>query len=278
MGFEDTARKAGMDLREATHGDIEAALAELQRAVPRRRRARISVVTFSVAAALVVAVAASRSLLPEDSRNLQPAPPPQETTSPPSSSGSGCEHLLITCYGGRRVSVAMTVAMRWRIPADFNMPYSGGLPSTSLVETYTRRGAPGGVTVLEGISAAETRHEYVPVPEVRTAESFANWLAQRPFLASSPVRTESLDGHRAWVVDAVVKPGRRAGPATCNVSIDCYPIMLVADDLVGTWEGLTNRYTVLDLPGAGVTVVWSWGLEGELPPAAADIIESIRFD
>ena len=132
--------------------------------------------------------------------------------------------------------------------------------------------------MLEGISAAKTQPEYVPEPEVRTAEFFANWLAQRPFLSSSPVRTGSVDGHRAWVVDAVVKPGRPSGPATCNGTIDCYPIMLVDDDMVGTWEGLTSRYTVLDLPGAGVTVVWSWGLEGEIPPAAADIIASIRFD
>jgi hypothetical protein len=278
MGFDETARKAGIDLREATHGDVEAALAELQRAVPGRRRARISVVTFAVAAALVVAVAASRSLLPEQSRNLEPAPPPQEVTLPTSSPGHGCEHPLITCYGGRRSSVAMTVPMRWKIPDDFNMPYSGDPPTTGLVETYTRRGVPGGVTVLEGISAAETLHEYVPVPEVRTAESFANWLVQRPFLSSSPVRTGSVAGQRAWIVDAVVKPGRPAGPATCNAAIDCYPIILVEDSMVGTWQGLANRYTVLDLPGAGVTVVWSWGLEGEIPPAADDVIASLRFD
>ena len=119
MGFEDTARKAGMDLREASQGDVDAAFAEFQRAVPRRRRARISVVTFSAAAALVVAVAASRSLLPEDSRNLPQAPPPRETASSSATSASpgyGCEHLSVTCYGDRRSSVAMTVPMRWTIP------------------------------------------------------------------------------------------------------------------------------------------------------------------
>jgi hypothetical protein len=128
------------------------------------------------------------------------------------------------------------------------------------VEIHSLTGADGGVTVLE-MSARED-------PEnsgVRSAESFANWLAQRTFLSTSKVHAGQVDGHPAWIVDAVVRRGQPAGPATCNTSMDCYPIMLQGDYVIGAWEGITSRYMVLDLPGAGVTVVSSWGLDARSP-------------
>ena len=60
MSLEHTARRAGHDLREANTPDIEAALAEFQRAVPRRGRAHAGGAMLSVAAALLIAVATTR--------------------------------------------------------------------------------------------------------------------------------------------------------------------------------------------------------------------------
>ena len=279
MSFEDTARRAGHDLREANTPDIEAALAEFQRAVPRRRRAHAGGAMLSVAAALVIAVAATRWLVPDGPQNVQPAPQPQVTTAatPQIISGDGCSYTLITCHGGRRYTVALRVPMDWTLPREFEAPYSGGKPTTRLVETYSLTGAPGGVTVLQDVRAATNQQVPGPVLTVGSAKAFAQWLADRSFLSTSQVHTSTVAGRPAWSVDAVVKPGQPPGQASCTRMIDCYPIMLVDDRVVGTWEDMTNRYTVLDVPGAGITVLWSWGLKGELPPTADDLISSIRF-
>ena len=280
MSFEEVARRAGHDLREARGVDVEAAFAEFQRAVPRRRRAHRTAAMCGIAAALIVAMAGSRWLMPDGSRNTQPAPQPVETTAPPTvdtGSGSGCDHRWVDCHGGRHYTVWLTVPMDWTIPHEFEAPYSGAAPTTSRVETYTQTAGGGGVTVLENVSAATSEPFPAAVSAVVSAESFANWLTGRPFFSSSQLHTGRIDGRPAWIVDAVVGPGEPAGPASCNRTTACYPTMLQGDHVIGAWAGLTSRYTILDLPGAGITVVWSWGLDGEVPPAAVKVTDGIRF-
>jgi hypothetical protein len=166
--------------------------------------------------------------------------------------------------------------MDWTLPSGFEVPFSGEVPSSMTVESYMTADE-GGITILEGLSAAENQAEPAAVPGVTSAESFATWLAQRPFLQTSGMRTGEVDGRQAWIVDASVRPGMPDGPAMCNKNIRCYPIMVKRAWVVGMWDELTSRYTVLDLPGAGITVVWSWGFEGEVPTAADDVIASIHF-
>ena len=233
-----------------------------------------------IAAALIVAMAGSRWLMPDGSRNTQPAPQPVETTAPPTvdtGSGSGCDHRWVDCHGGRHYTVWLTVPMDWTIPHEFEAPYSGAAPTTSRVETYTQTAGGGGVTVLENVSAATSEPFPAAVSAVVSAESFANWLTGRPF-SSSQLHTGRIDGRPAWIVDAVVRARRT-----------CWTGQLQQDDRVlphhasrrprdrEAWAGLTSRYTILDLPGAGITVVWSWGLDGEVPPAAVKVTDGIRF-
>jgi hypothetical protein len=279
MNIDDTARRAGQDLREACHVDIEAAFAEFQRAVPRRRRARTAATSFAVAAAVVVAVAVSRWLVPDGPQDTQPVPQPDETTSPSTvdaSSGSGCAHRLVICGDGRRSTVLLTVPMDWTIPHGLEAPYSGADPTTTRVETYNPTGS-GGVTVLENVGAATSETLPTTVSDVVSAEAFASWLTDRPFFSSSRVHAGQVDGRPAWVVDTFVRRDEPGGPALCNRTTACYPTMLQGDHVIGVWAGLRSRYTVLDLPGAGITVVWAWGLDGEVPTAAAELTGSIRF-
>jgi hypothetical protein len=46
---------------------------------------------------------------------------------------------------------------------------------------------------------------------------------------------------------------------------------------VGAWEGITSRYTVIDQHGSGLTVVWSWSSDGDIPAVVDDLVASIIF-
>lgn len=71
--------------------------------------------------------------------------------------------------------------------------------------------------------------------------------------------------------------GGPGGPATCHTVIPCHPLLLLDGYVVGAWKGLNGGYAFLDLPGAEVTVVWSWGLDREPPRGASTLVSSIRF-
>lgn len=256
MTVEERARRAAHDLRQATPADVEAGLTELRRAMPRRRRAHAAAVVASLAAVLVL-VAAPRWLAPEDEASGRPGNEPSVATAPDQDAppANHCDSALITCHGGRAYTVNLKVPMDWILPRGFQAPYSGSRLSSRFVETY-RTAQDGGVTVLQNVSAASGQRRpaaIVPVPDVSSAESFAVWIAGRPFLSSSAVRADRVDGHPAWTVDVELAPGLPPGPATCAGLFDCYPIMIQDGGFfVGAWEGLTSRFTVLDLPGAGI--------------------------
>jgi hypothetical protein len=57
MSIHDHARRAGQDLRQLTSADVDAALEDLQRAVPLRRRARVAAATCAVVGVLCLSPA-----------------------------------------------------------------------------------------------------------------------------------------------------------------------------------------------------------------------------
>jgi hypothetical protein len=278
MSIDDLARRAGQDLRQVTSVDVEAALEDLQRAVPRRRRAHAVAATCVVLAVLVLLAGTTRWLLPEASRVVPPANQPSvsDTSTPSVPVYDGCDIPLITCRGGRQYTVALRVPMDWTLPKGFGAPFSGIPPQPGFIETYLNFDA--GLSVLEGVHAARNQADSAAVPGITTAEALTNWIAQRPFLSASRVRTGTVDGRRAWVVDVEVSPDLPPGPATCTNGITCYPVLLQGTLTTGAWHGITSRYTVLDLPGTGVTVLWSWALDGAvIPRPVDDLVQSIRF-
>ena len=84
-----------------------------------------------------------------------------------------------------------------------------------------------------------------------TPQAFVHWVASRPVLSAGPVRTTTLDGHRAWQVRVTLAPGRSRGPSLITIT-----------QPNGTGTGITGNqtqeYTAFRLPGAGTTVVESW--------------------
>jgi hypothetical protein len=281
MRFEETASRAGRDLQNAVHADVEAALAELRVAAPRRRRARVA--GTLCAAAVILALGAGAVAwwgTPTAQRGQQPADQPRSSSPTPSSAttktGTGCRFPRVTCLGQRRVTIAMTVPVTWTVPRGFKVPYSGQPPGPTMAETYLLD-EQGGVTVVEDVRAATGGAAPRPVGDVTTADSLAQWIAQRPFLDASDPRPTTVDGIAAWTVEATVKAGRGPGPAQCSTSIPCFPVVLTGPQLIGTWSEVVSRYTVLDLPGAGMTLVWSWGLDRAVPAAAQSLVDSIRF-
>jgi hypothetical protein len=69
-----------------------------------------------------------------------------------------------------------------------------------------------------------------------------------------------VGGRPAWHVTGDLKPGAAlpAPKATGNVA----PTFGRAySDSMGYRPGLTGQYTLLDVPGAGVTVIWSWTVD-----------------
>ena len=279
MNVEDLARRAGNDLRQATATDVESAWEDLGRALPRRRRARVAAAACAVVAVLVLVTGTTRWLLPEASRVGQPskAPGVSRTLAPtPQPPGQACD--VIPCHGRRHQTIALPVTMDWTLPKGFQDPHVlGASEPTAGVETFLNTGE-AGLAVLQGVSPAKNQAEPAAVPGIATAESFANWIAQRPFLSASPVRTGHVDGLTAWIVDVEVPPGLPAGPATCAGRFDCYPVLLQGSWVAGAWRNVTGRYTFVDLPGVGVTVLWSWALDGAaIPKPVDDLVGTIRF-
>jgi hypothetical protein len=284
MNIDDMARRAGQDLRERVRVDVQAALEEFQRVAPRRRRAHVVVGAVAVASLVLILAGAAQWLgtgvTRSDDPVDRPTEPPFSSPSAPAT-GIGCQNARITCDGGRSYTVHLDVPMTWELPPGFGAPYSGAGPTSGFIETYLD-GHRAGVSVFQHVAAAALKASADRVSSVRTAEEFVNWVASRPFLSSSTVRAGEFDGRPAWSVEVEVPPGAPDGPGTCNSQIPCYPIMALADGdrlwIAGTWEGMTGRYTALDLPGSGITVVWSWSFGSHIPSEVDDLVGTIRFE
>ncbi len=282
MNIDEIARRAGRDLRESMHVDVYAALEEVQRVAPRRRRARALVAVAAAALILLLVVGAAQLMGNPPNQAGGPAGRPSSVPSERVQQPAvGCNNPLITCHGRRTYTVDLRVPVTWTLPPRFGAPYSGSSPTDTYVETYLLDSS-GGVGIAQHVSAAAEEAVPQAVPAIGTAEALADWIAERPFLASSAVRETELAGLPAWTVEVEVRPGLPEGPATCSSRIACYPVLFVPSGssgwVAGAWEGMTSRYTVLDLPSSGVMVVWSWTFGTDFPPAIDRLVETIGLE
>ncbi len=276
MNVDDLARRAGRELREGVHVDADAALDELHRAAPRRRRAHVVVALATAAAALALAIGAGQ-LLEGSQRTPDAVDRPTKPSAPKVQQPvTACRNPLVSCLDDHRYQYALPTPMTWTVPRGFGTPYSGIGPT--LVETY-RLDDTGGVTVVEGVRAATAHESPRPVASVGSAHELVRWIARRPFLSSSVIRRSELDGLPAWSVEVDVKPGSPDGPASCTgQGIPCYPLLYEPGGaFTGAWDGITGRYTAVDLPGSGVAVVWTWTFTGEMPVESDTLVDSIRW-
>ena len=109
----------------------------------------------------------------------------------------------------------------------------------------------------------------------RTAESVARWLARGPFLEDTRLTATTLGGLSAWHVTGSLKAGARLPAIKAGNAAPTFRTTGSGQAAYGPL--LSGEYTLVDVPGAGVTVVWSWTMSGEdLTPNQA-VIHSLSF-
>jgi hypothetical protein len=286
MSIDARARQAGADLRAATPTDVDASLVSLQRTWRRRRITHGAVGSLAVAATVAAAVWGFTTLHQQAGRSERPVGP---VHSPTQTGSSGfCNQPLVTCHGARTFTIAMRVPMTWTLPRQFERNPGHGPGELGVQSQWTHHGHPAGLTVLEEVRAARMGETGRPAPGVSSnAAALARWMADRPFLQSSGVTRTTFDGHPAWTVNVRLQPKLGPGPAQCADShIPCYPLTYQPagyPEVTGIFSGVFGnpeyRYTVLDLPGVGTTVIWSW-VFGDDPGALAEnqrVAHTIHF-
>jgi hypothetical protein len=283
--LDDVARRASRELREVESAETAPDFGEFQHLATSRRRARIALAAATLAVLLGVVTGATQWLDTGSSRRSgepaqQASPtPPQETTA--AVDEIGCLHPRITCGIGQQLyGVDLDVDLTWKLVHNFGAPYSGGGPTATFVESYLA-GREAGVSVFEQVQVAAQQRSPRALADIRTAQEFITWVSERPYLQASSVRRTTLSGQRAWTVDVRVPHDTPAGPGRCTSHIACHPVIYQFAEgnpwIAGLWGGMTARYTAIDLDGAGITVVWSWSFEGDIPWESDEMVDTIRF-
>lgn len=261
--IDQLARTSAEDLRATTASDIEANLADLHvRVVRHRRRTRIGLAAAVVAVGL--AATGGAVLTHREDRGV---PPTKPEPSHEHAQGYCPTDIPVTCLDHHTYRFPLVQPVDWQIPAGY--VFRSRDPVTPwLVESYRIDGHPGesGVTVMEHARASTPDGRGRPGGVGDTPRALANWIADRPFLLSGPVRQTQLDGRPAWQVRVTLAPDLPPGPADWDRS-KCYAI--VSQPVPGggkscLYSNFLSEYTVLTLPGPGTTVVWSWSF-GENP-------------
>jgi hypothetical protein len=262
--IDQLARTSAEDLRATTASDIEVNLADLHvRVVRHRRRTRIGLVAAAVVA---VGLAATGGAV-LNHREDRGVPPTKPEPSHEHAQGYCPTDIPVTCLDHHTYRFPLVQPVDWQIPAGY--VFRSRDPVTPwLVESYRIDGHPGesGVTVMEHARASTPDGRGRPGGVGDTPRALANWIADRPFLLSGPVRQTQLDGRPAWQVRVTLAPDLPPGPADWDRS-KCYAI--VSQPVPGggkscLYSNFLSEYTVLTLPGPGTTVVWSWSF-GENP-------------
>ena len=243
-------------------------LAELKQQARTRRRAS-TILTAAAVAAVMVAGTWLVATQTGASKAPPPAAPPSVETEQ-SLCGSG-----VTCLGDDRYEVDLAVPVSLTLTPDF----LEGLtfrPGDMTLDTY-RNTNDTGVAVLEHAVPVKYDGSWTRDPTAgRTAESAARWLSRRPFLEDTTLAPTTLSGLPAWHVTGSLKPGARL-PAI-KVGNAAPTFRTTGSGQAAYSRRLSGEYTLVDVPGAGLTVVWSWTLSGDDLTLNQPLIDSLSFD
>jgi hypothetical protein len=117
-----------------------------------------------------------------------------------------------------------------------------------------------GVSVAENAIPVKDDYTWTRDPAAgTTAKSVATWLAHRPFLTNTALVPTHVGGLPAWRVSGQLKPGARL-PALKD-SVKVAPTFLNDIGHMAYAPNLIGDYTLVAVPGAGITVIWSWSLD-----------------
>jgi hypothetical protein len=255
MSIDDLARAAATDARRRAAHEVDPTIM-LQR-LHRKHRSQNVAATVAVLG-LVTAVLVGGVGLARDRPSDQRVNAPVATPGP--SRAAACSDPLVTCLGANKFRVALAVPVTVSVPGNFEGAFRRF--GTVAVEDYRSDIDSTGVTVLENARPMRYDSSWSRDPAAgRTAASMATWLSSRPFLAGARVTETAVGGRRAWRVTGHLKPTATLPAAKPGVGAVA-PTFHAAGVSMGCNRTLTGDYTLLDVPGAGVTVIWSWTLNG----------------
>jgi hypothetical protein len=161
------------------------------------------------------------------------------------------------------------------LPAGFNRHVN--VEGSQLFEAYPKRHFGTGVSVMENAVPVKYDGSWSRDPGAgSTAASVARWLSTRPFLTDTTVNRVSVGNLTGWQVTGDLRRGA-ALPASKEIG-PVAPTFAVPGGTAGYRPGLSGNYTLVDVPGAGVTVIWSWSANGRSPiPDDHDFIDGLSF-
>lgn len=252
MSVDELGQAAARAARSTTASiDHEAMLRRLHH---RRRGQRIASITagaavFAVVLAGVVEVA-------------RPAATPAASRPAPTAGASPdyrCNNVTIFCVGANRLLIALDVPVTVTLSESFLGITRLGDAS---FESYRTGIDHAGVTVTENAVPVRNDASWSRDPAAgTTAAAMSSWLAKRPFLIGAKVTPTTVDGRPAWRVSAALKPGAPLRAVKLLEGAVAPTFTDRHNTTMGYNQTLLGEYTLLDIPGAGVTVLWSWALD-----------------
>ena len=255
--IDDIGRTAVDDLRRTVTVDLSPDDMLRQLHETRRRRSIAGVTSFGLVLLLVVAVALTGSGLGRDTVSTPPAEKGTPTSRPgPDSrlSRGTCRMDLVTCLGDREVRVDL------RGPVQVDVPESFGdlqVWDSSTFEAFRGDVEHVGVLVAERARPVKYDDTWETDPAAGTsARSVARWLANRPFFADTVATRITLDGLPAWRVAPTVR--RDAAMPVSKGDLPAAPTFAGTAVTISSGPHIPAEYVLVDVPGVGLTVIWSW--------------------
>jgi hypothetical protein len=256
MTFDEMARTATEQLhRSATRTlDPDDMLRRMHRSHRRRTGAWAGVVLLAVAIAGTIALA---------QRNQPDLPADRHTTTRTEHLNNVCHEAAVTCLGSRRLRITNRIPVTVTVPSMFDLKPTvvpGG------VEFYRNDVDTTGVTVIEDAMPVRNDYSWQRDPGAgTTATDMAQWLANRPFLRDTLVTTRQVGGRTAWLVEGALRSHATLS-ASKSADIMVAPTFSGATTpgnfTAGVAPDLPGEFTLVDQPGGGVTVIWSWSYRG----------------
>jgi hypothetical protein len=259
MSIDDLAREAATDARRTTANKVvpDAMLLQLHRTDQQRRRT-----TAGVAMALVAVLVAVGGLALTRNQNHKTEAPATKPTSNPATGQGPCADPAIVCLGSHRYRMALRVPVTVTLPHNFETSFH--VFTSREVEAYRSDvGQSGGVGVSVVERAVPVRYDnsWTRDPSAgTTAHSMAVWLHGRPFLRNATLTRTTVDGRPAWRVSGQLRPGADL-PAFKGGVGNVAPTFKGLTGTEGYNHSLSGDYTLVQLPHAEVTVIWSWAFE-----------------
>jgi hypothetical protein len=261
MSIDDLAREAATDARRTTAAKVvpDEMLLALHHTDRQRRRLATGAAIATVA--VLVAIAGITFV---GGRTDKAQAPPTTRRTPTTATGHGpCADPAITCLGSHRYRIALRVPVTVTVPHNFQTSFN--INSRRELETYRsdlgNTGGGVGVSIVERAVPVRYDSSWTRDPSAgTTAHSMAVWLRGRPFLRNAALTRTTVGGRPAWRVSGQLRPGADLPAAKGGVG-NVAPTFKGRSGTEGYNRSLTGDYTLVQLPHAGVTVIWSWAFE-----------------